>query len=780
MRKISGQFGVLIGIATLIPMMLAASVPVWGQNNPVPEINDPLVPGVAVPGGSGLTLTVNGTGFAHGASVNWNGTPLITVMVSSGKLTATVPAADIATPGTAYVTVTNPGAAQASNAAPFFITNPVSSVAFVGSNVVSLSGQNLLGVADFNGDGNLDIALDDAEGNIDVLLGHGDGTFSTPVVTPANQSFVSGAVIADFNGDGKLDIATPYIAVYFGNGDGTFTAGPQNPPFEGGYYDPAGADFNRDGQLDLALPFCFEGCEDEVLLGQGGGVFQTGSFFNSGGGGTGTPQVGDFNRDGFLDVATTDTYTGLLGVFLGNGDGSFQNGVDYGSGTLFANAVVTADFNGDGILDLATTTSYSVSDIYVWLGNGDGTFGTGVPYATGYPSNLFVGDFNGDGKPDLMAAAYDSTLGVDTVSLLLGNGDGTFQNHVDYVVGANAIIEATGDFNNDGKLDFVTVAGSGFVSVFLQSIAQLSIQDLTFGDQLVGTTSPAQPVTLTNIGSTALAIGSISVTGANPGDFAQRNNCGTSLSAGTSCTINVTFTPTANGVRGASLSIADGAAGSPQTVSLTGTGTQPAVKLSPTSLTFGVVVLHAASATKPVMLTNSGTGTLYLIHLAVAGDFSQTNNCGSSVAAGASCTVNVTFKPTQPGTRNGTLSIADNAPGSPQTVTLAGTGTEVKLPGQSINFGDQQVGTTGPPVPVTLSNVGSTTLDIFGIRIEGADPGDFVETNNCGNSVAPGASCTITLTFAPTSIGLRTAGLVVYDNGGASPQGIGLSGTGTQ
>jgi hypothetical protein len=179
-------------------------------------------------------------------------------------------------------------------------------------------------------------------------------------------------------------------------------------------------------------------------------------------------------------------------------------------------------------------------------------------------------------------------------------------------------------------------------------------------------------------GTATLTIASIKITGTNNGDFSEINTCGTSLAAGASCTINVTFKPTKTGTRTGTLSITDNAAGSPQTVSLTGTGTAPAVTLSPTSLTFGNQKVGTSSPAQTVTLTNSGTATLTIASIKITGtnssDFSETNTCGTSLAAGASCTISVKFKPTTTGTRTGTLSVTDNAAGSPQSVSLTGTG----------------------------------------------------------------------------------------------------------
>jgi len=194
----------------------------------------------------------------------------------------------------------------------------------------------------------------------------------------------------------------------------------------------------------------------------------------------------------------------------------------------------------------------------------------------------------------------------------------------------------------------------------------------------VGTTSSAQAVTLTNTQSTALTLTSIAFTGANSGDFAQTNNCGTSVAAGANCTINVAFTPAALGTRSATLTVTDDATNSPQTASLSGTGVPPAVSVSPISLSFGTQSLLVTSAPQNVTLSNTGFGPVAISGVAItgtnAGNFAQTNNCGSSLAVGASCTISVTFTPSSMGNESATLMISDNAGDSPQQVSVAGTG----------------------------------------------------------------------------------------------------------
>jgi len=204
----------------------------------------------------------------------------------------------------------------------------------------------------------------------------------------------------------------------------------------------------------------------------------------------------------------------------------------------------------------------------------------------------------------------------------------------------------------------------------------------------------------------------------------------------------------------------------------------PEVKLSPTSLKFPTQLVGIASKAQTVTLTNIGSATLKVTAIVTNSAFTETNDCGSSVTAGASCMTHVTFKPSKAGSVSGTLSFSDNALGSPQRVPLSGTGTEVKLTPSQLNFGKVAVGKTSIPMTVTLTNTGKTVLDITGIDFTGSDPKDFVETNTCGSSVAAGASCRFSVRFTPESPGNRSADLTIKDTGGGSPQVVGLRGTG--
>ena len=310
-------------------------------------------------------------------------------------------------------------------------------------------------------------------------------------------------------------------------------------------------------------------------------------------------------------------------------------------------------------------------------------------------------------------------------------------------------------------------------------VATLSPSTLTFATQPVGTSSAAQSVTLNNYGATTLGITSVGFTGADPGDFAETKTCGSTVAPGASCTISITFKPTQLGSRTAMLSITDNAPGSPQNVSLTGTGASP-VTLSPSTLTFATQFVGTSSAAQLVTLNNYGTATLGITSVgftgADPGDFAETKTSGSTVAPGASCTISITFKPTQLGSRTAMLSITDNALGSPQNVSLTGTGTVVELNPASLYFGVVGVG-AGKNLSTTLTNMGNTTLNFSGITTTGTDADEFSQTNTCGSSVGAGKSCTITVTFRPFEAGRDSAQVSISDNGGG-PQQVSLSGTG--
>jgi hypothetical protein len=354
---------------------------------------------------------------------------------------------------------------------------------------------NAIVAGDFNGDGRLDLAVSDGGdylGNgsvVSVLLGNGDGTFQRqPETANAVGSAPSFIVAGDFTGNGRTDLAVSNfygntVSILLGNGDGTFE--PQVSYPVGAH--PAAivaGDFNGDGRLDLAV---IDGGDDQgngsgvsVLPGNGDGTFQPQVTYA-----VGLPTLslvaGDFNGDGKLDLAVADsvppTFASEVSVFLGNGDGTFQPRVTYPAGSFRALSLVAGDFTGSGRTDFAVG-NYGFpgpGSVSVLRGNGDGTFQPPVEiqYAVGtYPTAIVAGDFNGDGKLDL--ATTTSSYPTGTVSVLLGNGDGTFQPAVQFSLGYSPSAIVAGDFNGDGRLD-LAVAGSTYNPATFTSTGEFSV-----------------------------------------------------------------------------------------------------------------------------------------------------------------------------------------------------------------------------------------------------------------------------------------------------------------
>jgi len=669
-------------------------------------------------------------------------------------------------------------------------------------------------LADFNKDGKLDVvAVDRSSNDVRVLLGKGDGTFQPGIITPVSGAF-SGIATGDFNNDGNQDVvvsdstgaAPRNVIVLLGNGDGTFAAPARFTSGGSGEGLILTEDFNGDGKLDIAVVNQSDNTVS-ILLGNGDGTFQAPKITPTlaTDGFLGAMAAGDLNGDGKLDLVVPDyvgSASGQVAILLGKGDGTFQapTFITSHAGSTWP---VIADFNKDGNLDLAVANQFGTIDVF--LGNGDGTFNTSLVLndvqpniGSPIPIALAVGDFNLDNNLDLLVGTdiSDNTQARNPsglpagMQLYLGNGDGTFAAPQDYLTGAQSFPVLVGDFNADGAPDVAAGdLGENIVSILLnQTPPPINVTpvSLAFADQLVGTTSATRAITITNNGAAATTI-----TIAASGDFTQTNTCPVSpatLAVAANCTVNVAFQPKATGLRNGAITVTHKLAGSPQSVALSGSGVAPIATLDKTSIPFGNQPVGTSSPVQTVNLSNTGTATLTITNIAItganSGDFSQTNACGASVATGSNCSIMVTFKPTTTNTRTGSVSITDNAAGSPQIVALSGTGVQpaVTLSSASLSLGNQLITTTSAPQGVTLTNTGTAAVTISSIALSGTNSGDFAQTDTCpvnNSNLAVGAKCTINVTFTPTASGNRAASITITDNTSGSPQSVSLTGTGT-
>jgi 6-phosphogluconolactonase (cycloisomerase 2 family) len=322
-------------------------------------------------------------------------------------------------------------------------------------------------------------------------------------------------------------------------------------------------------------------------------------------------------------------------------------------------------------------------------------------------------------------------------------------------------------------------------------VAALFPASLAFGDVTVGQSSSSKLVTLTNTGDQGLAVNSIGLTGTNPSDFLANANCSvpTVLSPNATCTVSVVFSPTVSGTRQASLSTSNDAPGSPQSILLSGNGASPApaVALMPGSLSFASTTVGSSSPTQNITVTSSGTAPLHIFSVLPSGanpvDFQVSSACAGAYPSGSTCNMAVTFSPVSAGQRVAVLIINDDAPNSPQSLSLTGTaaaappGTPiVKLTPNSVPFGNVTQGANVGAQIITLTNAGTGSLHIASVALGGTNTTDFGLANNCAAAAyAVSATCTIGVSLSPLATGTRAGFIVITDDAPNSPQTIGLT-----
>ena len=357
---------------------------------------------------------------------------------------------------------------------------------------------------------------------------------------------------------------------------------------------------------------------------------------------------------------------------------------------------------------------------------------TGAPFiATINPntSSLLFSSFLGDGQggnPAINDIAVDSA--GDVYAAGYGNTFPVFNALQSVPAGGDPPCPVMNPCVNGSNVDILKIAPTNAAA------AALSTASLTFPAQSVGTPSASQAVTIVDLGSASLTVSNATATG----DFSVQDGCTSPVApAGGTCALQLTFTPTALGTRTGTLTIADSSAGSPRTVQLTGSGGQAAAMLSPNPLSLSQAI--NTTTTSPVTLTNSGTLPLQISTIHISGaTFSETNNCGSSVGAGQSCQIKMTFSPTAVGNSTGTLTVTDNAADSPQTVALTGAGVA------------DNIGLVYPPnnglssSTTPAGSVAITTIQVGGAGLSGT-------VNFSCSGLPQGASCS----FSPSTVQMK-------------------------
>ena len=554
----------------------------------------------------------------------------------TGSNPSSVAIADFNGDGKQDVTVSNAGAGSAS-----VLLGNGNGTLHSPPSFAAGGGPVYVAVGDFNADQVRDLAVANYDANtLSVLLGTGNGNFSAP------QAYATGAVpwavaVGDFNADGNPDLTVAnagasHVSVFLGVGNGTFT--PAVSLTVG--TNPQGVtvgDVNADGKHDIVAANV-NGSSISVLLGNGNGTFQAAAHFAAGSGPV-TVALADFNGDNKPDAVVGNYYTTTVSILLGNGNGTFQAPQSFtgGPGPLM---VATGDFNGDGAVDL-TVANYqqqAFSTIAVLMGNGTGTLGTAQFYPIGIgPSAVAVADVDADGKQDIAVPNYGSnTVPALFVSVLKGNGNGTFQTPVNFGGGSGTIFVAFDDFNTDNKPDMVAANyGANSVTVLLNNTVTAQVATPSFNPAggtyalsvvvALSTTTSGATIHYTTDGSTpttASAVYSVPITltqSATIRAIAAKAGMLTSAEASASYTVQQpaatpTFNP-AGGTYAGSVGVSISTTTSGATIYYTTDGSAPTtaspVYGGPFTLTQSATV--RAIATAPGMLTSAEASASYTV-----------------------------------------------------------------------------------------------------------------------------------------------------------------------
>jgi hypothetical protein len=479
---------------------------------------------------------------------------------------------------------------------------------------------------------------------------------------------------------------------------------------------------------------------------------------------------------------------GIMTTIAGNGTPGYAgDGGLATSGNLYeptgivldaAGDVLVSDYNNLRVRSISAFSALSTS-------SGSLAFGLTSVGATSSPETLTLSAYGPVTISNIATSPNFSE--ADDCPTSLTNGT-TCTMYVYFVptgsgsVTGNITVNSNGFFN---QTNTVNLAGLG-------SAISLTGAPVSFGNQLVKTTSANKVVSVSNKGKTAITMGAVTLTDTTDYTIVS-NTCpasGSTLAAAGSCAITVSFTPASTGAKRGTVVVNDSDPSSPQLIGLTGTGSSN-VALSPTAVTFPTTAVGVPSLASKIVLTNS-TGvqiTMGNPALSVTGTFviAGTTTCTPDliIAAGGTCDIYVTFKPTKVGFAMGSVSVFDSDVTSPQGVALQGYGTGIKFTPSTLNFGTvtdaNQVNSTA-----TITNVGTTPVFFTGAELSGTNSADFAVNyadnppcnNNAANPLLPGKTCQITVYFDPSKVGAEKAVYKVFDNSVGSPQSLSLVGTG--
>jgi hypothetical protein len=466
---------------------------------------------------------------------------------------------------------------------------------------------------------------------------------------------------------------------------------------------------------------------------------------------------------------------------------------------VIENAIAT-DNSGMGSLRSAFPTNGSaLADVAAYLGNAPSSLsfastavGSTAPAQTVTVSASLKSGFSIAGLTVATSGDFAPAGGTCGTAVATGTSCTVL---VTFTPTAGGARTGTLSLTHNNTLTPIAIALSGTgAGTGLPTIA-LNASTLTFAAQALGSTSASQSVTVSNSGTAALTLSGLTLGGAAAGDFVQGGTCtaSTSLAVGASCTVGFTFTPGATGARSATLTLASNASNGNAQLSLNGTGTAiaaPAASLSATALAFGNQTTGVASTARTATLTNTGSAALGITGITTAAPFAVSHNCPASLPAAASCTLSVTYTPTTNGAATGSVSVATNAAGSPNTIALSGSGVNSSPvlawapAAASLAFPDTTVGGSPAARSLILSNQGPGAVTLQQITLAGAQPAEFaINSGGAGAcalnaSIAQGASCTIALAFQPSAVGARSATLQVSSTG-TNPPDVALAGNGT-